>query len=304
MLQKVLTKYLKELAEARRRSAKTIDAYRRDLIPWLQFLEKQHNQLPTAPKNDPLFLRLYLRERVSQGVSNRSLARFLSALSGFQRSLAIQRENRDFIFKLPRIKYSGKLPAFVPQAEASQLFERESATGDADTYACWRDYIVVALLYVTGLRREEIAGLRISDLDLQRGLVTTVGKGNKQRVVPMGDHTRAEVQEYMSRRDRFVHQLETSSPYFLLNRAGSALSVRSLDRLVKQFGKQRGLDLTPHMLRHSFATHLLENGADLMFIKEVLGHSSLSVTQKYTHVTAEAMKRVYESAHPRSGTRK
>ncbi|HVP06601.1 MAG TPA: tyrosine-type recombinase/integrase, partial [Candidatus Acidoferrum sp.] len=251
-----------------------------------------------------LFLRLYLHERVSHGVSNRSLARFLSALSGFQRSIASQRENRDLIFKLPRIKYSGKLPVFVPQSEAGQLFERDEATGDADSYACWRDYIVVALLYVTGLRREEIAGLRISDLDLQRGLVTTIGKGNKQRVVPMGDYTRAEVQEYLTRREHFIHALNSLSPFLLLNRAGGALSVRSIDRLVKQFGKLRGMDLTPHKLRHSFATHLLENGADLMFIKEVLGHSSLSITQKYTHVTAEAMKRVYESAHPRSGTRK
>lgn len=304
MLQKALLRFLKDLAESKRRSAKTIDAYRRDLMPWVQFLDKRYTELPGSPKNDPLFLRLYLHERTTHGVGNRSLARFLSALSGFQKSLAGRREYEPYLFKLPHIKFAGTLPSFVPQAEAVRLFEHGNALDGKSTYPYLRDYITVALLYVTGLRREEIANVRASDLDLQRGLVTTIGKGNKQRVVPIGEQTLGELKEYLGRREDFARRTQSTSTHLLLNKSGGPISVRSIDRLVKRFGKAEGMDLTPHMLRHSFATHLLENGADLMFIKEVLGHASLSTTQKYTHVTAEAMKIVYQAAHPRSGTKR
>jgi site-specific recombinase XerD len=304
MLQKALVQFLKELREKRRLSVRTIEAYKRDLQPWIEFLDAKFTELPASRKNDPLFLRLYLRQRAAGGVNNRSLARFLSALSGFQNSLAAHREFEEYIFKLPRIKYSGKLPAFLPQIEAVRLFEQGQTRDDDSAYRHSRDYIAVALLYVTGLRREELAGIRLSDIDLRRGLITTIGKGNKQRVVPVGDQTLSELKQYLERRHEFVRSMESSSTHLLLNRAGRPLSVRSIDRLVKSFGRAEGMELTPHMLRHSFATHLLENGADLLFIKEVLGHASLSTTQKYTHVTAEAMKKVYQAAHPRSGTKR
>jgi site-specific recombinase XerD len=304
MLQKALLRFLKELAESRRRSARTIDAYRRDLQPWVQFLEKKYSELPGSPKNDQLFLRLYLHERSEQGAGNRTLSRFLSALSGFQKFLTANRELEQYVFKLPRIKFSGRLPEFVPQTEAVRLFEHGNSIEDKTAYGYWRDYITVALLYVTGLRREEIANVRISDIDLQRGLLTTIGKGNKQRVVPVGEQTLQELKEYLEKRHDFVRRTESPSTHLLLNKSGNPLSVRSIDRLVRSFGKAEGMELTPHMLRHSFATHLLENGADLIFIKEVLGHASLSTTQKYTHVTAEAMKKVYQTAHPRSGTKR
>jgi site-specific recombinase XerD len=131
-----------------------------------------------------------------------------------------------------------------------------------------------------------------------------VGKGNKERVVPLGDTTKADLVNYLAKREAFVEESGGVSPSLFLNRNGERLSVRSIDRLVKKFGQAQGVDLTPHALRHSLATHLLENGANLMLIKEILGHASLSTTQKYTHVTAEAMKRVYRDAHPRSGSKK
>jgi integrase/recombinase XerD len=303
MLQKALDGFLKELT-SKRRAAKTVEAYRRDLAPWVKFLEEKYARLAGSVQNDPLYLRLYLHQRVEEKVSNRSLARFLSALSMFQKYLAHQAKYGGYIFKLPRIKYSSKLPSFVPQGDVQRLFEQDNVREDKNKYANWRDDAMVALLYVTGLRREELTSLKLTDIDLNRGLATTIGKGNKERVVPIGEVTTSEVRRYMSVRESFAQSCGSNSPYLFLNHQGQGLSVRSVDRLVKQFGKQHGLSFTPHTLRHSFATHLLENGADLMLIKEILGHSSLSTTQKYTHVTAESMKKVYQTAHPRSGSKR
>jgi integrase/recombinase XerD len=304
MLQKALLKYLKYLAESKHRSALTLEAYRRDLSAWLAFLEAQQTKLPSSAKNDSLFLRMYLQHRMSSGVSNRSIARFLSALSGFQKYLQRNGGDQALLFKLPRIKYSSKLPSFVPQNEAVRLFEHRNLRVDKQTYQYWRDYLMVALLYVTGLRREELASLKLSDIDLQRGLATVIGKGNKERMVPIGDATIDDIKRYLDIRQGHMQQTDSRSPHLFLNKSGELLSVRSVDRLVKAFGQAEGLDFTPHTLRHSFATHLLENGADLLLIKEILGHSSLSTTQKYTHVTSEVMKKAYQAAHPRSGSRK
>ncbi len=304
MLTRALDDFLKELATTRHRAAKTVAAYGHDLAPWIAFLQEQHVKMPGASANDPLYLRMYLRRRVEGKVSNRSIARFLSALSMFQKHLAHQTKFEPYLFKLPRIKYTSKLPSFIPQGEVDRLFEHENAREDKNSYPYWRDYTMVALLYVTGLRREELSNLKIADVDLGRGLATTIGKGNKERVVPVGEVTTADLNRYLPVRDSFAQSCGSRSPYLFLNNVGQRLSVRSIDRLVKQFGRQHGLSFTPHTLRHSFATHLLENGADLMLIKEILGHSSLSTTQKYTHVTAESMKKVYQAAHPRSGSKR
>lgn len=303
MLRRALADFLNDLIERKARSVRTVDAYRRDLSPWIEFLEQQYLMLPTNPRNDPLLLRIYLRERGEAGVSNRSLARFLSALSSFQRFLSQRRDSKSYLFKIPRIKFGSKLPEFVPQADAARLFEHGNARSDKQSYFYWRDYLMIALLYVTGVRREELAAIKLADIDLRQGLIRVIGKGNKERVVPVGEATMADLKAYLGRRKEFVESRGVSVTSLFLNRQGGRLSVRSVDRLVKKFGRGEGLDFTPHALRHSFATHLLENGADLVLIKEILGHASLSTTQKYTHVTAETLKRVYQTAHPRSGSR-
>jgi len=306
MLHKALTDYLKSLASGGRHSTKTIESYSRDLTPWVVFLQEKYTELPSVDRNDPLLLRLYLRLRSEKGLSNRSLARFLSALSGFQRYLSRKSQYKPYIFKLPRMKFSAGIPTFVPQSETAQLFEHGNVRSDKGSYFYWRDFIMIALLYATGIRREELANIKLGDLDLKRGLITVIGKGNKVRVVPVGERTLEDLKNYLALRAEFVSEkgtLSPMSPALLLNRYGKPLTVRSIDRLVKKYGRGEGLDLTPHALRHSFATHLLENGADLMLIKEILGHSSLSTTQKYTHVTAETMKKAYKRAHPRSGAK-
>lgn len=304
MLSDLLGKYLTTLDKDARYSARTVEAYRRDLTPWVEFVQSQWERLPSAAKNDPLYLRMYLRSRSEKKVSNRSLARFLSALSGFQRFLLQKPGMKNCVFKLPTMKYRTGIPDFVPQAELGRLFEHASTRENQEHYQYWRDYIMVALLYATGIRREELANIKLSDIDLASGTIAVLGKGNKVRTVPVGDRTLSDLKRYLPLREEYVSRRQTGSPNLLLNRRGESLSVRSVDRIVKRFGLGKGTTLTPHTIRHSFATHLLENGADLMLIKEILGHSSLSTTQKYTHITAESMKKAYKLAHPRSGSKK
>ncbi|HWR82198.1 MAG TPA: tyrosine-type recombinase/integrase [Candidatus Deferrimicrobium sp.] len=306
MLQKALTDYLQSLTAGGKYSAKTIEAYRRDLLPWVAFLEAKYVELPSIAPNDALLLRLYLRKRLEDRVSNRTLARFLSSLSGFQRIMGRSASLKPYLFKIPRLKFSSGIPRFVSQNEAMHLFERTSVASTESRYMSWRDYMMAALLYATGMRREELANVRLGDIDPKMGLMTVHGKGNKVRVVPVGDRTLAELTKYLTVRDEFLTQVNATesaskASALFLNRSRCPLTVRSIDRRVRQFGRAGGVDLTPHRLRHSFATHLLENGADLMLIKEILGHASLSTTQKYTHVTAEVMKKAYKRAHPRAG---
>ena len=303
MLKKQLERFLKDLSERRGRSEQTIEAYRRDLAPWLEFLDKQYQDQPRAKKNDPLFLRVYLRQRSDDGVSNRSLSRFLSALSTFQKFERRNGTDAADLFKIPGMKFQAALPSFVPQNEAIRMLEQDTPRADTKKYFYRRDFMMVALLYATGMRRQELAQIRLGDIDTRRGAVTVLGKGNKTRMVPLGDRTHEDLKQYLEARTEFLSEKGTESDALLLNRYGQALSVRSIDRLVKKFGMGEGISFTPHTLRHSFATHLLENGADLMLIKEILGHSSLSTTQKYTHVTAETMKSAYHQAHPRSGSK-
>ena len=304
MLNKMLEKYLKYLQDKRQCSLNTIDAYQRDLQAWVSFLEQQYGNLPQASKNDPLFLRVYLHERSKNKISNRSLARFLSALSGFQKFLSAQSGYKKYIFKLPRMKYSANIPEFIPISEIDKLFDSSNLKSDKKKIFFWRDYLMVALLYATGVRREELANIKLSDIDFNSQTITVTGKGNKVRLVPIGETTHDDLMQYLTVREEFLHTKETKSVFLFLNRDGQNISVRSVDRIVKAYAKFQGMDFTPHTLRHSFATHLLENGADLLLIKEILGHSSLSTTQKYTHITAEAMKKVYKQAHPRSGMKK
>jgi site-specific recombinase XerD len=304
MLQKALDTFLSEMASARGRSPHTVQAYRRDLTPWVTFLASLHAAQPTAAPNDPLYLRMFLRQRAEQGTGNRSLARFLSALSTFQKFLAAQSGGTKYVFRLPRIKFAGKLPSFVSQSDAARLFEEEVPVDPELRFAWWRDYVMVGLLYVSGLRRAELVSLTLSQIDFSRGLVTVIGKGNKPRVVPVGGTTVDEIKQYLAMRTSRLDSLGMSTEFIFLNHRGGVLSVRSVDRLVRKFAHRQGMNFTPHTLRHSFATHMLENGADLVLIKEILGHSSLSTTQKYTHVTAETMKATYRKAHPRSGFQK
>jgi len=301
MLTDLMTQFFKYLQAGGRYSDNTIAAYRRDLTPWVSFLEKQYKETPSISLNDPVLLRSYLRQRLEKKIGNRSMVRFFSALSSFQKYLTGRRGYKEYIFEIPKMKYKSQIPDFLTQKETSRLFDDKMPSKNMNKYQIIRDYMILAILYSTGIRRTELKNLKVSDIDLKSGLITVLGKGNKQRVAPMGENTIADVINYLSIRESFLKEKNQMRADLFLNKTGEGLSVRSINRLVNKYARQQGLQFTPHTLRHSFATHLLENGADLLLIKEILGHASLSTTQKYTHVTAESMKKQYKTAHPRSG---
>lgn len=303
MIKKTLEKYQQFLIREKRYSSHTIAAYMRDLKPWAEYLDETYEKFPSSKKNDPLYLRMYLQKRSEKGVSNRSLARFLSALSGFQKFMINNLRDKSAVFKLPKMKFSSKIPDFIPAKDIPRLFDPDKAVSEKDKYQFVRDFTIISVLYASGMRREELGNIRINDIDRNLKTVTVTGKGNKVRVVPLGDITYSDIEHYLTIRNSHFSDKNINSPYLFLNRSGQPLTVRSVNRIVKKYALKEGMDFSPHTLRHSFATHLLENGADLMLIKEILGHSSLATTQKYTHVTAEAMKKVYNKSHPRSGTK-
>jgi integrase/recombinase XerD len=206
---------------------------------------------------------LFLRKRSEQAISNRSLSRFLSALSGFQKYLLGRRGYKDFTFELPKMNFKSTIPDFLTQKEAAGIFDGENSAPTGEKYLHHRDYMILSLLYSTGMRRTELAELKLNDINPSTGLITVLGKGNKERVVPMGDSTAGDLKSYLAARAKFLNEKKVKLADMFLNKSGQKISVRSINRLVNSFAKKRGMDFTPHTLRHSFATHLLENGADL-----------------------------------------
>ena len=296
MLKKTLGNYLKFLTEKRGLSPGSIETYKTNLAPWVEFLENEYKTTSPDPNVNSILLRKYLSKRRQESISVRTLAGFISALSGFQQYLQHERKDIEYICKLSKLKYSEKVPDFLSQKEASELFELV----EKESYPAWRDYIMVSLFYISGMRRAELTALKLHDIDLKKHLINVIGKGNKQRFVPFGDAIADDLKFYIDLRNSYARSKKAGQANLFLNYRGDPLTVRSIDRIVKKYCARLGKRVTPHMLRHSFATHMLENGADILAIKEILGHSSLATTQKYTHLTTEQLKVIYKKAHPRA----
>ncbi len=284
------------MIERGRLASGSLETYRHQLEPWAAFLEEQYRGTPAEPKVNTLHLRRYLAKRRNENISVRTLAGFISALSGFQKFLSQKKEYAKYTCRINRLKYAEKIPDFLSQKETEELFDYI----DKNNYLARRDYAMVSLFYLTGIRRAEMAGLKLQDIDFRKKVLTVLGKGSKVRVVPYGHNLETDIKEYIRTRGNFAGGYEKAGAYLFLNYRREPLTVRSIDRIVKKYCSRLGKRVTPHMLRHSFATHMLENGADILAIKEMLGHSSLATTQKYTHVSTETLKAVYKKAHPRA----
>jgi site-specific recombinase XerD len=296
MLRKIFNDYLKYLSEKRNLSPGSIKTYGTSLGLWVDFIEKElASSLPDS-KINTIILRKFLAFRRSQGVSVRTLAGFISALAGFQKYLMQKKAGEGYICRLSKLRYSEKIPDFLNQKETEELFDFVRK----DNFFGWRDYLMVSLFYLSGIRRAELASLKLGDIDMKKRTAEVLGKGNKHRVVPFGDTLAKDLKYYFEIREQFIAGKSQNRGYLFLNNRGEPLTVRSIDRIVRKYCARLGKRVTPHMLRHSFATHMLENGADILAIKEILGHSSLATTQKYTHITTERMKAVYKKAHPRA----
>lgn len=298
MIEKYFRKFVTDIESDLRLSPRTREAYVRDLSPWVEHLSRQSGSGATgkAP-GDPALLRAYLAQRRKAGVGPRSLARFLSALRRFQNFMEDQRAPAGLRFQLTQIKFSENLPDSLTESEAKDLMRFPPSGGFLE----FRDHLLALSLYLTGMRRQEVASLKLQDLERGREMIEVKGKGDKTRSVPVGEILKSKLADYVVARRKFLGGARTDDGFLFINRFGKPLSTRSIDRIILKVGRRiLGRRVTPHMLRHSFATHLLDNGADLMAIKELLGHSSLTTTQKYTKVSTRRLKEAYAKAHPRA----
>jgi integrase/recombinase XerC len=295
------------VADERRFSPRTVLAYRADLDRFADFWEQEFanesaGKTPLS-KVDTLAVRSYLAHLHREKLANRSLARHLSTLRSFFRWAC--REGH--IEKSPaRGLPAPRVPKTLPRAMTLPDTERLLAAGDEDGLIPERERALFELLYATGLRVSEAAGLDLEDVDFSARLVRVTGKGSRERIVPFGDAASDALRAYLPSRAALRHRARGGNAEegdaLFVNARGGRLTPRSMARLLKRRLRAAGLpeEISPHALRHTFATHLLQAGADLRAIQELLGHASLSTTQKYTHLDAARLREVYRNAHPKA----
>ncbi|HKS80622.1 MAG TPA: site-specific tyrosine recombinase XerD [Candidatus Acidoferrales bacterium] len=273
----------------------TMQAYRRDMEKFEAFTEQRKTPLLKASRADIVD---FLGSLYHRHLDSRSVARHLVTVRNFYRYLLLEElihEDPSATIESPKLRQS--LPDFLSVEEVERLLRQP----DASTVAGMRDRAMIELMYSTGLRVSELCGLRVVDLHVDAGFLRCIGKGNKERVVPVGRQALAAVERYL-KESRPQLLRESVSDSLFLNLRGGSMNRISFWKILSDYGRKAGLhkSLTPHMLRHSFATHLLDRGADLRSVQMMLGHSDISTTQIYTHVVEERLKQVYKAHHPRA----
>ena len=285
-MQRYIEKFLRYLEIEKNSSKYTILNYHIDLKDFAKFLGDY-----SIEKVDYLFLRKFLVELKAKNLNKRTVSRKLSCLRTFFKFL-----NREGYLKANPIlllsspKQDKHLPVFLTEVEVENLIK-----APLDDVMGLRDKAILEMLYSTGMRVGELVSLGVDDIDFISGCIKVLGKGKKERLVPIGDMALSAIRDYLDKR-------QDKSKILFLNKNRTKLTDRSIRRVINKYIKQVSLKehVSPHTLRHSFATHLLNRGADLRSVQELLGHANLSTTQIYTHLTTERLKSVYEKAHPRA----
>jgi integrase/recombinase XerD len=293
-----ITAFLTHLRVEKGLSSNTVAAYHRDMLKFEAFAKKRKLALEAIRRDD---LVDFLASLYRQKLESRTVARHLVTLRNFFRFAQVQElitEDPSLNLESPKIRRS--LPGYLRLEEVEKLL----AQPDEKTPMGLRDRAMLEVLYSCGLRVSELIGLRVMDLDRSAGHLRCIGKGDKERIVPMGKKAMALVDRYLrdARPKLLGKGALANTPALFLNRRGGAFSRVGVWKILSAYGRQAGfrVALTPHMLRHSFATHLLERGADLRSVQLMLGHSDISTTQIYTHVVEERLKQIYKAHHPRA----
>ena len=288
--------YLTHLAVERRLSPNTVESYGRDLA---QLAAAAAGLERTVEALDRRALEQVVRQMMGEGRSPKSVARAVACYRGFYRFLVVSGRRTDNpAADVPAPRAWKALPKFLSTDEVDKLL----AAPDTSEPRGIRDRALIELFYATGLRVSEMVGLRQQDLNLESGYLTCTGKGRKQRLVPIGDEASAWLTKYLKDSRPALLKKRSSPRLFVNARGGSGLTRVGFWKILKEHGRHAGLSrgLSPHVLRHSFATHLLERGADLRAIQMMLGHSDLSTTQIYTHILDARLRAVYDKFHPRN----
>ena len=301
-----ITRFLDHLSVERGLSRNTLDAYRRDLARYGRFLAEQGVSDP-AKAGEPetaAFIQHLSESEYAPGKAYRpsSVARTLAAVRSLHRFLLREGDTAaDPAEGVARPKVPRNLPRPLTVDEMASLV---AAPGDDGRPVALRDRAILETLYGAGLRISELVGLDVDDIDLEEGSVQAMGKGSKQRIVPLGRYAVRAVESYLVR-GRPTMAAARSGPALFLNQRGGRLTRQGCTNIIKAMAKRAGIRkrVTPHMLRHSFATHMLEGGADVRVVQELLGHASVATTQIYTLVTKDRLREVYFDAHPRARRR-
>jgi len=291
-----LYSFLDFLSAERNASPNTISAYRRDIAEFLRFLKKQGWREHPSPRD----VRKWLATLNQKGLKRTSISRKLSSIRAFYK----------YLFRTGVVSFnpaepvsfpirSRPLPKNLTVAQATDVIEKNPVSD----FKGIRDRAIIELLYSTGIRVSELTGLDLEGINFSPEMIRVRGKGRKERIVPFGSKARKAMEDYLLERQNLLKRLNKQHQQALfLNRSGKRLSQRTVQRIVSSAAVNAGIftHVTPHMFRHSMATHLLEAGADLRSIQELLGHASVATTQKYTHLDLERLKTVFEQAHPRA----
>lgn len=294
-MESLIREFLIYLKVVRNYSLNTLLSYSYDLKDFKKFLESLNLDLQTLKMED---LVNYLENLKERGYNSFSIARKLSSLKSFFQFLGEEKgSNYSFVFLLE----TPKLPFRLPKVLSLEEIEALLSAPDISKPSGYRDKTMLEVLYATGLRVSELVNLKISNLNLKLGFLKIMGKGNKERLVPLGDHALEYLTIYLQKiRPLFVNR--KSKDYLFLGRLGGPITRQRFWQIIKKYAQQIGLTekVSPHVVRHSFATHLLQGGADLRALQMLLGHSSLITTQIYTHLDFKRLREVYDKHHPRA----
>ncbi|MGM0124508.1 tyrosine recombinase XerD [Enterococcus sp. AZ194] len=292
-----IIEYLHYLNIERGLSLNTRTSYERDLTQYMNFLEE--NQISSWQEVDRFLVINFLQSLQEAGKSSATITRMVSSLRRFHQFLRQERlTDHDPMQHIDSPKKAQKLPSTLSLEEVERLIE----TPDTCKLLGIRDRAILEVMYATGLRVSELIGLKLGNLHLSIGLLQTIGKGDKERIIPLGDYAIHWIERYLEEVRPTLTRKKPNETHLFVNNHGSGLSRQGIWKNLKAIVRDAGInkDVTPHTLRHSFATHLLENGADLRTVQELLGHADISTTQIYTHITKKRMTDVYKQHFPRA----
>lgn len=296
-MEEQIVDYLHYLQIERGLSLNTRKGYERDLHKYIMFLKIQ--KVDTWQLIDRYLIMEYLQTLHNENNSSATIIRMISSLRGFHQFLRQERfTDHDPMQHIESPKKAQKLPSTLSVEEVTALIETPDTTKPLGI----RNRTILEVMYATGLRVTELVDLKIGDLHLSIGLLQTIGKGDKERIIPLGDYAIQWIEKYLEEARPILIKKNQNETHLFVNHHGKPLSRQGVWKNLKQIVQEAGINknITPHTLRHSFATHLLENGADLRIVQELLGHADISTTQIYTHITKQRMADVYKQHFPRA----
>ena len=293
--EKIINDYLEYLKYQKNYSDYTVLSYKNDILEFIDYLSREELDFKTIEYSDIRFYLMYLKDEKHD--DNSSVSRKLSSLRGLYKYMANEGIVKTNVFSLVNApKKSKKLPRYFEYNELEELFK----VPDTNTSLGQRDLLLLEMLYATGVRVGELVNIKVKDIDMGRKNIIILGKGNKERFVTYGEYCEDILKQYLS--DGYILLNKTGSDYLFLNNNGGNLTERGVRYILDELIEKTSINkkISPHMIRHSFATHLLNEGCDLLTVQKLLGHESIKATQVYTHVTTDRLREVYFRSFPRA----